>query len=176
MIESLRTVADFEALAETADLECKLAEGRDGKGAIPKDFWPSYSAMANADGGWILLGVREQQGRFTPAGVANAEVLRRDLFNALNNREKVSINLLTEADVRICKVDDKQVLAVHIPEPAAGSDRFSSTASRWATPGAVCMTVIDDAMMKPSSACSPSRWRMNAMPVSCRISVWLIWI
>lgn len=115
MIESLRTVADFEALAETADLECKLAEGRDGKGAIPKDFWPSYSAMANADGGWILLGVREQQGRFTPAGVANAEVLRRDLFNALNNREKVSINLLTEADVRICKVDDKQVLAVHIP-------------------------------------------------------------
>jgi hypothetical protein len=38
MIESLRTVADFEALAETADLECKLAEGRDGKGAIPQGF------------------------------------------------------------------------------------------------------------------------------------------
>jgi len=41
---------------ETLGLECKLAAGRDGKGQLPADFWPTYSAFANSRGCIILLG------------------------------------------------------------------------------------------------------------------------
>jgi hypothetical protein len=46
MIE-IHTIADLELLRESVNLECKLAAGRDGKGALPEDFWPTYSAFAN---------------------------------------------------------------------------------------------------------------------------------
>ena len=51
---------DLAGLAEACDLECKAAQGRDGRGELPEDFWRSYSAMANAEGGVILLGVQEK--------------------------------------------------------------------------------------------------------------------
>lgn len=53
----LHTLEDLSLLAETVELECKLAQGQDGKGEVPKDFWPTYSAMANAHGGVVLLGI-----------------------------------------------------------------------------------------------------------------------
>ena len=48
---------DFAGLAESFDLECKAAQGRHGRGELPEDFWKSYSAMANTDGGVIVLGI-----------------------------------------------------------------------------------------------------------------------
>ena len=40
-------------LQEGLDVEAKLALGRNGKGALPKDAWESYSAMSNTEGGYI---------------------------------------------------------------------------------------------------------------------------
>ncbi|WP_374477315.1 RNA-binding domain-containing protein [Zoogloea sp.] len=111
----LRTLDDLGRLAETIDLECKLAQGQDGKGEIPKDFWLTYSAMANAHGGVVLLGVREKNGQFSIAGLENPTKLRGDLFNTLNNRAKVSANLLTDSDVEEAQVDGKSLLVVRIP-------------------------------------------------------------
>jgi ATP-dependent DNA helicase RecG len=108
-------LSDLNRLAETVELECKLAQGRDGQGEIPKDFWPTYSAMANAHGGVVLLGVREHEGRFSVAGILNPEKLRTDLFNTLNNHLAVSVNLLQEADVINVQIEGKTVLAVNIP-------------------------------------------------------------
>ena len=87
----LRTLDDLHLLCETVELECKLAQGQDGKGEVPKDFWPTYSAMANAHGGMVLLGVREKNGEFSIAGLENPAKVRADLFNTLNNRAKVSV-------------------------------------------------------------------------------------
>ena len=106
----------LHALSESVELECKLAHGKDGRGEIPRDFWPTYSAMANAHGGVVLLGVREKAGKFSVAGVPDAGRLRRDLFNTLNNRAKVSVNLLSEADVLVRELAGVQVLEVHIPQ------------------------------------------------------------
>lgn len=111
----LTSIEDLSLLRESVSLECKLANGRDGQGALPDDFWPTYSAMANADGGVVVLGLRERQGRFEPAGIANAEKVRAELFNNLNNRQKVSVNLLTDAQVREWGVDGKTLLVVEIP-------------------------------------------------------------
>ena len=51
----LNTLGDLSLLAESVEVECKLAQGQDGKGEVPKDFWPTYSAMANAHGGVVRL-------------------------------------------------------------------------------------------------------------------------
>lgn len=69
---------DLAGLAEACDLECKAAQGRDGRGELPEDFWKSYSAMANADGGVILLGVQEKpRGEFRALGLIDVERVRR---------------------------------------------------------------------------------------------------
>lgn len=112
---NLQSLEDLSLLRESVSLECKLANGRDGKGALPDDFWPTYSAMANADGGVVILGLRERQGRFEPVGIEDAEKVRTDLFNNLNNRQKVSVNLLTDAHVREWPVQGKTLLVVEIP-------------------------------------------------------------
>jgi len=114
----LDTVEDLQLLRESQDLECKLALGQDGQGELPKDFWPTYSAMANAHGGVVLLGVREKAGTFSLAGLPRADKLRKDLFETLNNRNKVSCNLLSDADVQEQVIEGKLLLAVHIPAAA----------------------------------------------------------
>jgi predicted HTH transcriptional regulator len=112
---TIQSIEELSRLRESISLECKLAAGRDGKGALPEDFWPTYSAFANTEGGVVLLGMREKNGRFEVAGIENPDKLRTELFNHLNNRQKVSVNLLTDANVRELQVEDKTVLAVEIP-------------------------------------------------------------
>lgn len=89
----IQSTADLELLRESVDLECKLATGRDGKGVVPEDFWPTYSAFANTEGGAVVLGLREKAGQFIPEGIVNVPKVRKQLFDDLNNRNKVSVNL-----------------------------------------------------------------------------------
>lgn len=98
-INHLNSISDFELIRESIDLECKLAAGRDGKGALPKDFWPTYSAFANTNGGIVLLGVREEKEQFHVEGIVNPSKVRKELFDGMNNRQKVSCSLLTDAMV-----------------------------------------------------------------------------
>lgn len=112
----LRTLEDLELLRETQELECKLAQGQHGQGEVPKDFWPTYSAMANGHGGTVLLGVREKDGVFSIAGLTNPAKVRMDLFNNLNNQSKVSVNLLTDANVQELTLEGKTILCVNIPQ------------------------------------------------------------
>jgi len=112
----IRVPDDLLNLRETHEVECKLAQGQNGQGEVPKDFWPTYSAMANAHGGVVLLGVREKDGLFTVAGLPNADKVRSDLFNNLNNPGKVSANLLTDAEVQDVVIDGKVILCIQIPQ------------------------------------------------------------
>ncbi len=112
---NLQTLEDLSLLRESVELECKAAQGAEGLGEVPKDFWLTYSAMANAHGGVVVLGLSEKTGVFSVAGLANAGKVRSDLFNNLNNPGKVSTNLLSDADVQEVALDGKKVLVVHIP-------------------------------------------------------------
>lgn len=94
-------VFNTENLREDIDLEAKSALGQDGRGALPKDFFETYSAFANTDGGMIYLGVKELKDRsFDAHGIENPDPVLDDLWNQLNNPQKVSRNLLTPAMVR----------------------------------------------------------------------------
>ena len=126
---------DLATLAEACDLECKAAQGREGKGELPDDFWKSYSAMANADGGVILLGVQEKpRGRFKALGLGDIERVRKALWDNLHNRKQISVNLLSEADVESIEVDGKTVLRIRVPRATrqlrpvhVGSNPFGGT-------------------------------------------------
>ena len=126
---------DAASLAEAYDLECKAAQGRDGRGELPDDVWKSYSAMANADGGVILLGVQEKpRGTFRALGLADVERVRKALWDNLHNRKQVSVNLLTEGDVQPITLEGKTVLRVRVPRAARqqrpvhlGSNPFGGT-------------------------------------------------
>lgn len=110
------SLLDLALLAESADLECKAAQGRDGRGELPEDFWKSYSAMANTDGGVILLGVQEKpRGVFNAVGIADMARVRKALWDNLHNRKQVSANLLVESDIRPVSLEGKTVLQVRVP-------------------------------------------------------------
>ncbi|WP_229333264.1 RNA-binding domain-containing protein [Grimontia hollisae] len=106
---------DLQALSESAELEFKLAQGKDGKGKLPDDFWPTYSAMANSRGGYVVLGVRERKGKLTLAGIEDIETVRKQLFDIAGNNAKVNINLLTNDSVQAVTVEGKQLLVIAIP-------------------------------------------------------------
>ncbi|WP_230856495.1 RNA-binding domain-containing protein [Vibrio cidicii] len=112
---TIQDIIDLQTLAESSEVEFKLAGGKDGKGQLPKDFWSTYSAMANGRGGWVILGVKEQDHQFIPVGVTDIEKVRTDLFNQLSDRDKVSVNLLSDKDVQTVTMEGKEVLAIHIP-------------------------------------------------------------
>ena len=112
---NIQSIADLELLRESVDLECKLAAGRDGKGTLPDDFWPTYSSFANTDGGVVLLGVRERSGELSIEGVTDIAKVRKELFDGLNNRQKVSVNLLNDASAREVTLQGRTILAIEIP-------------------------------------------------------------
>ena len=108
------------ALREDADFEAKSAQGRDGQGDLPQSVWQTYSAMANTDGGRILLGAKERaDGSLLLQGIADPQRLRKTLWDGLNNRHVVSHNLLRNADVEVLAVDGLQHPVVLVKVPRA---------------------------------------------------------
>ena len=79
----------FDEYREGNRLEVKRA-----KDSLPQNLWETYSAMANCYGGMILLGVTEKpDGSFSATGLSDTEKLRKDFWNTINNRKKISVNL-----------------------------------------------------------------------------------
>lgn len=93
---------------EGDDLEFKSA-----KGGVPKSLWETYCAMANTHGGVILLGVEDDG---TVSGVSAPARLKKSFWDTINNRGKVSSNLLTDSD--LVEVPHKQglILAIRVPQ------------------------------------------------------------
>ncbi|MCY7406795.1 MAG: putative DNA binding domain-containing protein [Alkalinema sp. CAN_BIN05] len=107
---------EIEEWAEGLDVEIKLAAGRDGRGELPKDFFESYVAMANTVGGCIFLGIKELSGRFEVVGIQDVAKVQKELWDNLNNRQKVNINLLTDSMVTVVADEQgRQVIKVRVP-------------------------------------------------------------
>lgn len=91
-------------------------EFKEAKGGFPKSFWETYSSFANTWGGLIVLGAaKETDGHPTFFGLKNPAGLVKDLWNGLNNEQKVSANLLLDSDVTQVEVDGKVILLVRVP-------------------------------------------------------------
>ncbi|MBP6118482.1 MAG: putative DNA binding domain-containing protein [Giesbergeria sp.] len=109
----MRQLDLFSALqssTEGIDTEFKSA-----RGGMPGSFWESYSAMANTQGGTIVLGVAEKSTGLVWEGVPDAAQLRTVLWGQLNDRHKVSTNLLRDDDVRTVEDEGRQFVVVNVP-------------------------------------------------------------
>jgi len=97
-------------IGEDRDWEFKSA-----RGGLPASLWETYSAMANTDGGVIVLGVEQHGDRFVITGLSDPAKIRKAFWDTINNRGKVSINLLTDEQAQVRQVGSKSVLVVHVP-------------------------------------------------------------
>lgn len=143
---TLELLADIDELKETCDVECKLAGGRDGEGKVPDDFWPTYSAFANTKGGCIILGVRQRGDKLSiEQGLTKPEKVRKELFDLLENRQKISANLVDEHDVQVHKIYGASIMSVQVRRASrsekpvhVGRNPFGGTFKRTDSGDRVC--------------------------------------
>ena len=97
---------------EGAEVEFKSA-----RGGIPASLWESYSAFANTDGGIIVLGIQEKNGTLALDGLTEEAVTRykKNFWDCAHNKEKVSVCLPREEDVKMDVIDGSWFLICRIP-------------------------------------------------------------
>ncbi|WP_438463099.1 AlbA family DNA-binding domain-containing protein [Marinomonas sp. PE14-40] len=114
---SIVTLEDIATLRESSEVECKLAQGRDGKGQLPDDIWESYSAFANTDGGDILLGLKELEDEsYQLAGIENTEKVIDELWQGLNNKTVTNMNLIPKNWIKVVTIMGKNMIHILVPK------------------------------------------------------------
>ncbi len=97
-------------LGEDQDVEFKSADG-----GLPKSLWETISAFANTDGGFIVLGVSEHDGRFVVSGVRKVEAMLKAFWDTHNNAQKLSVPVCSDADVLVQTIDGHKLICIHVP-------------------------------------------------------------
>ena len=110
-MDTVFDIRKFDDYKEDNRLEVKSA-----KGGLPNSLWESYSALANSNGGVILLGVQERSdGSIFTTGLKDVRKVKKSFWDTINNRTKVSVNLLMDDDVRAFDINGDVVMAIFIP-------------------------------------------------------------
>lgn len=85
-------------------------EAKRARSALPVDLWKSLSALANAGGGLVLLGVDEQRGGFAVTGVEDAAKASAEV-QAVCRRAEPPLR----PAISVIGHDGGQVIVAHIP-------------------------------------------------------------
>ncbi len=120
--------------SEKVNLEVKAAQG-----GVPNSIWETYSSFANTFGGTIILGIGEDKntGKFIPVGVENPQKMQSDIWNVLNNRQKISANILLEDMVYPLEYEGHDYIVIEVPRADrrdrpifVGTDMFKGSFKR----------------------------------------------
>lgn len=109
-------ILDLLQYGEHIHLECKKAEPN-----LPNSVWETYSSFANTEGGVILFGVQEHlketepARRFSFVSINNPEQRVKDFWNTVNSN-KVSSNILVDADVGLCNIGGNEIMWIRVPQ------------------------------------------------------------
>lgn len=143
-------ISEWMIRGEDSSLEFKRA-----RKAIPDNFWETYSAFANTDGGVVVLGVDEPEPRkYVVEGVDDAKKIVVDFWNTVHG-DKVSASLCFESDVSIVQFKGKYLVVVTVPRAAredrpvcVGTDVFKGSFRRNADGDYACSREAVKAMLR----------------------------
>ena len=92
-------------------------EYKSGLKGFPKELWKTYSAFANTNTGFIIIGVKEHRNGFIIEGLSDEQIenYKREFWNNCNNPNTVSRNLLTNNDVKVVTFNHKDLLVIRVP-------------------------------------------------------------
>lgn len=107
-------LSNFSKYRENNRLEVKAANG-----GLPGSLWDSYSSFANSYGGCIICGVKERSdGSWKTTGLQNLSKLKKNFWDTIHNKNKVSNCLITEKNTEEYTLNNGDVILV-IKVPAA---------------------------------------------------------
>ena len=112
-MSTLFDISKFEFYKEDNRREVKKAST-----GLPISLWDTYSAFANCYGGVIILGVKEDKEKnwkTTGLKISDKEKLLKEFWDTINNRKKVSINLLLEDDIEVYDVHGDMIIVIYVP-------------------------------------------------------------
>ena len=112
---TLNDILAAAQIGETTDWEFKSA-----RGGFPGSVWETYSAMANSEGGVVVLGVSEKDDAIRLDGLTAKKLAtyQKTLWDGLNNRGVVSANTLDIAAVEVVALENSMLLTIRIPRAA----------------------------------------------------------
>ena len=110
MKQKLFELTHFDEYREGNRLEVKKANG-----GLPNNLWETYSSFSNCNGGVIILGVKEREdGSWCTTHLQNRNKLLKDFWDTINNRQKVSVNLLNEENVETYEIGGDVIIVIYV--------------------------------------------------------------
>jgi ATP-dependent DNA helicase RecG len=103
-----------ELIERLKGYEWSDVEFKEALDACPKSSYETVSAFANTSGGWLIFGVREDNGAFEIVGVRKVNKVETDFLSALNSSKKISCSIPVEES--IIKDDSSILITFFIPE------------------------------------------------------------
>ena len=148
----------FDTYREDNRLEAKAANG-----GLPGTLWDTYSSFANSYGGCIICGaVERKDGSWKTTGLKDLPKLKKNFWDTIHNKTKVSRCLLSEADVDEYEISGDVVLVIRVPRATRlqkpiylNNDVFGQTFRRDHEGDYKCTEAEVKAMIRDASEESP---------------------
>lgn len=160
---------NLESYRENNRIEAKRATG-----GFPHSMWETYSSFANTMGGIILLGVEEYKDTSLHAvDLKNRDKYIEEFWRTVNDKNKVSANILSETDVKKVEFGGKRILAITVPRAERcdrpvyiGGDVYLGTYRRGGEGDYRCSKKQVDLMLKDAEHLTADMRLLNRFKLS----------